>query len=149
MTPRALRRFTVLGSVLFMLCAALWSVSWPVEAQPSQSETPSRCVTARPLTVSVSLTTTTELIAAVSGQRVYACGIYLDNDTATTELQFKYGTGTLCATNETNLTGAITAAAVSMANAGATQLTTGSGTAMCLELNSNTQVNGWLTYVQY
>ena len=149
MTPRALPRLAVLGSVLFMLCAALWSLSRPVEAQPSQSETPSRCVTARPSTVAVSVTTTTQLVAAVTGQRVYACGVYLDNDTATTALQFKYGTGSLCATNETDLTGAMTVATLSMENAGATQLTTGSGTAMCLELNSNTQVNGWLTYVQY
>ena len=151
MTPRTIHRFTVLGSVLCMVCLAIWSLAQPTQAQPSQSETPSRCVTAAPSVVEVEVMTTAnnELVALVAGQRIYVCGFVLDNDTAATRMQFIYGTGTACATNETDITGPMTIASLTVPNGGATQFVTASGTALCLELNDNTQVNGWVTYVQY
>ena len=151
MTPRAIHRFTVLGSVLCMVCAAIWSLTQPTQAQPSQSETPSRCGTALPSSIEVEVMTTAnnELIALSSGKRIYVCGFTLDNDTAGTGMQFVYGTGTACATNETDLTGIMTIASLTVPNSGATQFATAASTALCLELNANTAVNGFLTYVQY
>jgi len=138
-----------LPAVIFLILGA-WAYTQETQAQ-QQVESISRCRTAAPRYVEIDTATTAnnELVALVAGQRVYVCGFTLDNDTATTGLQFVYGTGTACATDEVDITGIMTVATLTYPNAGATQFQTAAGTALCLELSTNTQVNGHLTYVQY
>ena len=146
------QRVTLFGFILFFVCAALAALMTPTHAQQSaQAETISRCGTAVPSVVEVDTATTAnnELVALAAGKRVYVCGAFLDNDTATTGLQFIYGTGTACATNETDITGVLTVATFDLDNGGASHFVTAAGTALCLELSTNTQVNGFVSYVQY
>lgn len=140
------------GLALFVLLAALWAVQQPASAQQTtQGETISRCGTAVPSVVVVNTATAgnVELVALAAGKRVHVCGFTLDNDTATTAVQFIYGTGTACATGETDLTGAMTIASLSIGNAGAAQFATAASNALCIELGAATQVNGVVTYVQH
>ena len=137
---------------LFAVMVALWALPQPTQAQiTAQNENISRCGTAAISSVVINTATSgnVELVALAAGKRVYVCGFTLDNDTATTGLQFIYGTGTACGTNETDLTGVMTVAALTVPNAGATHFVNAAGTAFCIELSTNTQVNGYLQYVQY
>ena len=143
------QRTILISFILFV--AAAWMFA-PTQAQQSvQGETISRCGTAIPTTVVINTASAgnVELVALSSGKRVYVCGFTLDNDTATTALQFIYGTGTACATGETDITGAMTVASLTVPSAYATQFVTAASQALCIELGAATQVNGWLTYVQY
>lgn len=125
-----------------------------VGQQSGQGETISRCGTA--VTSSVVIDTATsgnvQLVALTTDQRFYVCGFGWESDTATTTVQLIYGTGTACATGETDLTGPMTLLAsnpIAVANGGATQLVTPASQALCVELGAATQVNGWVTYVKY
>jgi hypothetical protein len=132
--------------------AVLAAAFTPTQAQQSaQNNTDTRCNTAAPTTIAINTATSgnVELVALSAGKRVYVCGFSLDNDTATTGLQFIHGTGTACATDEADLTGVYTVASLTFPNSGATIFATTAGNAFCIELSTNTQVNGQLTYVQY
>jgi hypothetical protein len=134
-------------------CAFAWlALATPAVAQQSaQNNTDTRCNTAAPTTIAINTATSgnVELVALSAGKKVYVCGFSLDNDTATTGLQFIHGTGTACATDEADFTGVYTVAALTFPNASSTIFATGTGEAFCIELSTNTQVNGQLTYVQY
>ena len=140
---------------LAVVAWATFFVFAPVGAQlPQQSETISRCGTAVPSSVAIDTATSgnVELVALTAAQRVYVCGFGFESDTATTTVQFISGTGTACATGETDLTGPMTLLAsnpMSVSNGGATQFVTAAGNALCVELGAATQVNGWLTYLKY
>lgn len=144
-------RFTLFSLALALaIIPAVFSPASHAQ-QSAQAETISRCGTAAPSVVEVDTATTAnnQLVALAAGKRVYVCGAFLDNDTATTALQFIYGTGTACATDETDLTGPMTVATFTLNNSSASHFVTAEGTALCLELSTNTQVNGYVTYVQY
>lgn len=79
--------------------------------------------------ISVTSSTTVQLVAPVNGQVIYPCSLMLDinvNSSATISAQFQYGTGATCGTGTTNLTGAMPSGAstgvgpVFMAEAGNT-----------------------------
>lgn len=144
------RPLSLFVGTAMIACAAIWALSPPVTAQP-QVESISRCATAAPSSVVINTASSgnVELVALAASQRVYVCGFTLDNDTATTGLQFITGTGTACATDEADLTGVYTVAALTYPNAGATQFRGALSSALCIELSTNTQVNGQMTYVQY
>lgn len=142
--------FGALVVAVLIVCAG--ALPWHLEAQQSaQNLSNSRCNTAAPSVVVINTASSgnVELVALTASQRVYVCGFTLDNDTATTALQFVYGTGTACDTGETDLTGAMTVAALTVPNGGATHFATAAGNALCIELGAATQVNGYLTYVKY
>lgn len=148
---RDVYRFSVLCVLAIALAVCGTWLADTQAQQTTQGETISRCGTAAPSAVVVNTATlgNVELVALSSGKRVYVCGFTLDNDTATTALQFIYGTGTACATGETDLTGAMTVASLSLPNAGASQFATAASNALCIELSAATQVNGVVTYVQH
>ena len=157
MSDRAYRVFAMKLTAGFVLTAcvtfaALWTLAPATGAQQSaQAETISRCGTAAVSSAAINTASSgnVELVALAAGKRVYVCGFNLDNDTATTGLQFITGTGTACATDEADLTGVVTVAALTVPNAGATQFVGAAASALCIELSAATQVNGHITYVQY
>jgi uncharacterized protein (AIM24 family) len=103
---------------------------------------------------SVAITTATsgnvQLVALSGSTVIYVCG-YNAIATGTVAIQFINGTGTACATGETDETGAypLTAqAGLAVSNGGHVQFKTDAGDALCIELSAAIQVDGLVTYVQ-
>jgi hypothetical protein len=91
-----------------------------------------------------------ELVALTSTQVVYGCGFIVAAD-GTVGVQFIYGTGSACATGETDLTGVFSLQAREgfvVSNAGAVQFKGAASNALCIELSTAIQVNGVFTYVK-
>jgi hypothetical protein len=96
-----------------------------------------------------------ELVAISGSTIVYVCGFDVTSQ-ADVSIQFVSGTGTACATGETNKTGVYPLVAASGAglrgiartNGGSVQFKGAAGEAMCIELSGAVQVDGLLTYVQ-
>jgi hypothetical protein len=96
-----------------------------------------------------------ELVAISGSTIVYVCGFDVVSQ-ADVSVQFVSGTGTACATGETDKTGLYPLVAASGAglrglarsNGGAPQFKGAAGEAMCIELSGAVQVDGLLTYVQ-
>lgn len=91
-----------------------------------------------------------EIVALAASQIVYVCGYDFIATTAVS-VQLIYGTGTACATGETDLTGPYPAGAnggIAIPNTGAVQLKTASANALCIELSGTVQVSGVVKYVQ-
>jgi hypothetical protein len=91
-----------------------------------------------------------ELVAISGSTVVYVCGFNVIAG-GTVNVQFINGTGTACATGETDETGAypLTAqAGLAVPNAGHVQFKTDAGDALCVELSAAVQIDGLLTYVQ-
>lgn len=87
-----------------------------------------------------------ELVALTSGQTIYLCDFTIMAG-GTVGVQLIYGTGTACATGETNMTGVMPL----VANAGWThnyggRLKTAEANAFCIELSGAVQVDGVVTY---
>lgn len=106
--------------------------------------------------VVISTTSTqSELVSLTSGQIVFVCGFQLTS-VADVTAQFVYGTGSACDTGENNLTGAyqLNAASgagirgISAPNSGSVQFKGAASNALCLELSSGVQTDGYLTYVK-
>lgn len=92
-----------------------------------------------------------ELVALTSGETVYVCGYELIAG-GTVSVQFITGTGTACATNEFDETGAMPLVANSGLVSRApfyTGLSGGAGDAFCIELSGAVQVSGILYYTKY
>lgn len=124
------------------------------------------CVTpSQKHSVSIALTTstTTQLVAPVAGQTVYPCSVAFViglNSSATMTVQFEYGTGASCATGTTTLTGAIVGGAgtgtgpVPFSAEGSSQWAIPVSNGVCaVSVLTGTPtapfgVDGWLTYVQ-
>lgn len=99
------------------------------------------------LAVSVSSSGNNELVALTASQTIYVCDLTLLADGAV-DVQLIYGTGTACATGETNMSGLMKLVAT---GAGWThdyggRLKTAEANALCLELSGAVAVNGILTY---
>lgn len=91
-----------------------------------------------------------EVVALSGSTLVYVCGFSLIADAAV-DVQFIYGTGTACATGETDLTGIWGLGAnggIAVPNAGAVQFKAPAGNALCIENSGAVQVSGHVTYVQ-
>lgn len=100
--------------------------------------------------VSVSSSGNNQIVALSGSTLVEVCGWNLISRGAV-EAQWIYGTGSACATGETDLTGAyqlIAQVGAAVSNGGAIQFKTTAGQALCLELSAATQVDGVVTYVQ-
>lgn len=92
-----------------------------------------------------------ELVAATSGETVYVCGYELIAG-GTVSVQWITGTGTACATNEFDESGAMPL----VANSGLvsrspfwTGLSGGASDAFCIELSAAVQVSGILYYTKF
>jgi hypothetical protein len=96
--------------------------------------------------VSVSASGNTQLVALTSGQTIYVCDIVLVARGAV-EAQFIYGTGTACATGETDMSGPMSLIAnTGFTNSPLGRFKTAAANALCLELSAAVQVDGYITY---
>jgi hypothetical protein len=98
--------------------------------------------------VNVSTSGNNEIVALASGQTIYVCDVTLVAN-GTVEVQLVYGTGTACATGETDMTGAMPF----ILNTGWThdyqgRLKTAAANALCIELSAGVAVRGVVTYRQ-
>ena len=148
----SLRHFWIIVLAMCVTAAVLDQASNPLQGQ-QQAETISRCRSEGVSSVEISTATSgnNELVALTSGQRVHVCGFVLEGG-GTVAAQFITGTGTACATDETDLTGAFPLTAqnvVSVPNAGATQFKGATSSALCLELGGSVAVEGIMQYVKY
>lgn len=94
----------------------------------------------------------TELVALTSGETVYVCG-YMVVGAGAVDVQFVYGTGTACATGETDLTGAMSIAGAGGGMAESSAFWRGmkgaASNAFCIELSAAVQVSGVLYYTKF
>ena len=103
--------------------------------------------------VNISSATTTELVAASAGLRVYVCGFYASAAGTSPTMVFEYGTksSTACDTGATALTGTIAASTtipLELAS-GLTNFATPQGKELCaLSAGTGPNFQGVLTYVQ-
>lgn len=91
-----------------------------------------------------------ELVALNGSDLVYVCGYDIVADAAVA-VQFIYGTGTACATGETDLSGPMSFAAnggTSRGVTGAVQFKNVAGNALCIENSTTGGVRGSLQYVR-
>jgi hypothetical protein len=91
-----------------------------------------------------------QLVAISGSETVTVCGYQFTVDAAV-DVQFIYGTGSACATGETNLTGVMkfTDAGDGMVNPpGSKYFATIAAQALCVELSGAVGINGVLQYVQ-
>ena len=87
-----------------------------------------------------------QLVALTSGQTIYLCDFTIMAG-GTVGVQLIYGTGTACATGETDMTGVLPL----VVNSGWThnyggRLKTAEANALCIELSGAVQVDGVATY---
>lgn len=94
----------------------------------------------------------TELVALTSGMTVYVCGYMIVGD-GDVDVQLIYGTGTACATGETDLTGAMPIASSGGGMAESSSFWRGmksaASNAVCIELSAAVQVGGILYYTKF
>ena len=94
----------------------------------------------------------TELVALTSGMTVYVCGYMIVGD-GDVDVQIIYGTGTACATGETDLTGAMPIASSGGGMAESSSFWRGmksaASNALCIELSAAVQVSGILYYTKF
>jgi hypothetical protein len=91
-----------------------------------------------------------QLVALASSQVVYICS-YNFIASGTVSVQLIYGTGSACATGETDITGPyplVANSGISVPGGGATLAKSAGSNALCIELSGAVQVSGLLTYVQ-
>lgn len=101
--------------------------------------------------VGMSSATTTEIVAAVSGQRIFITGGMLWAN-GTGDLTFKYGTGTNCGTGTTSINTQVfsmTAQTAFLTGTGlGSWLIVPSGKALCVTWSTTATLGGFLTYAQ-
>lgn len=92
----------------------------------------------------------TEIVALTASETIYVCGMMIIAD-GTVSAQWIYGTGTACATGETDLSGSFPLAI----NTGHSSFSpfpvmkTIASNAFCIELTGTGNVQGWVTYTKY
>jgi hypothetical protein len=144
-----MKRF-VLALMLLLLPAAVRAQAPPNPNSPVSGQVYNVCQvfpqTTVPITVSSS--TTTQLVAAVTGHQIYVCSLKLLNSGGTS--QFKYGTGTNCATGTTNLTGILspTDNIGWPQSGGFPQMTIPASQALCITGGASAAGTGFFSYVQ-
>lgn len=92
-----------------------------------------------------------QIVALNGSDLIYICGYSVVVGATATAVQFIYGTGTACATGETDLTGPWPFAAnggITQANGGAPQFVVPAGNAFCVELSAANAITGHVTYVR-
>jgi hypothetical protein len=92
-----------------------------------------------------------QLVALNGSDLIYICGYSVVVGSTATAVQLIYGTGTACATGETDLTGPWPFAAnggITQANAGSPQFVVPAGNALCVELSAANPITGHVTYVR-
>lgn len=101
--------------------------------------------------ISVSTAVTTQLVALTSGQTIYVCSFSFMS-AGTTNVTFEYGTGTLCSTGLTTLTGAYNTTAqtgVSQGSGLGTIFRTAASNALCIVNSAAVQVSGIVSFTKF
>ena len=99
----------------------------------------------------VSTATTSQIIALASGKSIYVCALAI-NGGGTTTAKLVYGTGTNCATGQTNLTPAFSlalATTVSLGGGMGYVTKTPSGNALCVTNSAAVAANVLVAYTQF
>lgn len=118
---------------------------WIRGGNPCQDHT--RVTTAA---ISTAASGNVEIVALNGSDLIYVCGYEFTTTTAQ-GIQWIYGTGTACATGETDISGVMEVGAtggIARANAGAPQLVVPAGNAFCVEKDDTVQMSGYVTYVR-
>ena len=123
-----------------LVAAVLWA--WPAHAQSP----------ACPLSVPINQTSSTILVAGISGQRIAVCSLVLVNAIAQ-NVSLVEGTAAACGTNTVGLIGGATAS-LALPTTGILALpspvpifrTSVSGDSLCLLQSGASNVSGFLTY---
>lgn len=97
--------------------------------------------------ISITSATTTSIIAPVTGQAIYVCGVNIVAAAATT-YQIEYGTGATCGTGTTAMTGVIPPSTVVTPTQNSTQLVTPVTQRLCILSTGTAGIHGYLNYVQ-
>lgn len=100
--------------------------------------------------ISTSSSGNVEIVALNGSDLIYVCG-YSVVAGAATGVQLIYGTGTACATGETDLTGVWSFAAnggITQSNGGVPQFVVPAGNAFCVENSGANAIAGHVTYVR-
>jgi hypothetical protein len=101
--------------------------------------------------VAINATASVQLIALQSGQSIYICGFSFTSTGTSPTTRFVYGTGSICGTGQTNLSGtfAPTAGTQLVGGWGGTVAQTASANALCVIVaGTSPSIQGMLTYVQ-
>jgi hypothetical protein len=120
-------------------------------AQTSQSNIGNIVVCDSSVEIDTATSGNTELVALTAGDIIYVCG-YNWIAAGTVTVQLVYGTGSACATGETDLTGEMqftTQTGVSYGGAWGPVTQTAVANALCIELSDTVSVDGILTYAKY
>lgn len=164
-----MRRSAVLAAAALAI-ALLGAGSWPYQTivstagntfailangagETAQNSSGATAPVACDKSVAVNLTATAQLIAASGSTAIYVCGFHATTAGTSPTLQFEYGTGAVCATGTTVLTGtyAPTSGTV-LADGGTlgTILRTPAAQALCAVVSGTTpSIQGVLTYAQF
>ena len=139
--------------VIFLLATAVLFVArdFPATSVLAQPSIPTPVACDKSVVVSGSSATTAELVALVTGQRVYVCGVVFSGG-GTTTAKLVSGTGSACATGQANVTGAIELADNTTATLGygyGSMARTTGGQAVCWTNTVGVQVSGILSYAQF
>ena len=92
----------------------------------------------------------TEIVALTASETIYVCGMTVIADAAAS-IQWIYGTGTACATGETDLSGDMSLAA----NGGHSSfaafpiMKAAASNAFCIEITGTGNVGGWISYTKF
>lgn len=154
----------LLGFILSILILTSWYIASNVEKVNAQSTVlGSICYTsngrncepsiqsASSAKVSVATSTTIEIIALATGKAIYVTSFDLVTTAANTS-KWVYGTGTACATGQTDLTGAYgqsTFTVISKGNGLGTILFVPKSNALCLTTTTSAQTSGSVSYTQF
>lgn len=102
--------------------------------------------------IDISTSGNNEIVALTSSQIIYVCGFDLIADGAAVDVQWIYGTGTACATGETDMRtypfDSTNGFGLTVSNGGAVQFKTASSNALCIELSGANRVTGGVSYVK-
>lgn len=146
----------------FLVIAALITLPWNIPVAKAQEIPLVRVVDAGTVdpcqsriiaksSFAIGITTDTQLVALSGTTVIYVCGFSAVVTGTTPTFQFVYGTGTICATGQTSLTGAYnpTAGGTVVYGPGSTIFRTTAGQALCMVTTGTSPVvRGVVTYVQ-
>lgn len=133
----------LLGLLLTVLCTS------PVWAQ---SGDPCAVMPKSNVAVSIASATTTSLIAPVTNQAIYVCGVSLTASGTSPTIQFEYGTGATCGTGTQTMSGIVpipTAGLNTPTNNATTMVTPVSQRLCAVSAGTSPQIHGYLSYIQW
>jgi len=123
-----------------------------VASTPQLGVTCSLPLTQQTISITGTVAGATQIIAAVTGQKIYVTSINMFASTATSTITFSYGTGTNCGTGTTALTGAMIIAASSagltVGDGNGVVLVVPASNALCVTIATQT-APGFLAYAQF